>query len=438
MIEFNPNCQCGKKHTSKIIKIIKGKNAVLQLTSILSEYKYKNVFIIADKNTYRAAGKYVTELLGNSGYEFKLHLFDCDELHCNEYAIGSAALHFDTACDVLIGIGSGTVNDICKIISNITKRPYIVICTAPSMDGYASATSSVVRNNLKISLQSKCPDIIIGDTNILKTAPDDMLRAGLGDMLAKYISICEWRIGSLITGEYYCEKVSGLIRKSLKKCVDNAKGLMLREDKAIDAVFEGLVNSGLAMAYAGVSRPASGVEHYFSHVWDMRSTEFGTKCALHGIQCGIAALYSSKLYDKLKAYSPDLNRATEFAKTFDLTAHRKMLLEFLGESGRTMIELDKKEEKFSPEKHAARIETILKNWDTVLKIIDEEVPKSSEICGILDNIGAPKTVSDIGIDPKTLYNTFVSTMDIRDKYVLSRLTWDLGVLEDFADALLCM
>lgn len=433
MIEFNAGCHCGKKHISNVKEVIIGKDAILSLPRVLKTFDSKKAFVAADKNTFSAAGKRVLDLLDKSKNEYLLHISGSDKLCCDEKAVGSFSMHFDVSCDVIIGIGSGTINDICKIVSRITSRPYIIVCTAPSMDGYASATSSAIRDNLKISLQSRCPDIIIGDTDIVKTAPDNMLRAGLGDMLAKYISICEWRIGSLITGEYYCEEVAGLIRKSLKKCVNNAEGLMKRQETAVEAVLEGLINGGLAMSYAGVSRPASGVEHYFSHVWDMRGVEFGTCTGLHGIQCAIAALYSAKLYEKLKNHKPDLNKALEHANSFDVIKHRQMLIDFLGESGKTMIELDKKEEKFSPYKHRDRIKIITENWDSILNIIEEEIPPSKEIENILSMIGAPITVSDIGISKKDIFNTFISTMDIRDKYVLSRLTWDLGILCDFAE-----
>ena len=435
MIEFNPNCKCGKRHISSIKRIITGKGVLPELSQVLKEFKCAKAFVVADKNTFAVAGNKVLSLLDESGIEYVTHVFQPKALHCDETAVGSAAMHFDCSCDAIIGIGSGTINDICKILSNLTGRTYIIVCTAPSMDGYASATSSAVRDNLKISLQSKSPDVIIGDTDIVNTAPDNMLRAGLGDMLAKYISICEWRIGSIVTCEYYCEETAELIRRSLKKCVDNAKGLIKREDKAVEAVLEGLITGGLAMAYAGVSRPASGVEHYFSHVWDMRGVEFKKNTDLHGIQCGIATLYSAKLYEKLLNITPDINKAIDFAAAFNIEKHRQMLLGFLGESGKTMIETDKKENKFSAAKHDQRLKRIIANWDKILDIVKEEVPPSFEIEKILDEIGAPKTVSDIGIEKRDLYNTFISTMDIRDKYVLSRLAWDIGVLNEFAEAL---
>ncbi len=145
-------------------------------------------------------------------------------------------MNFDPACDSIIDIGSGVINDIGKILSSVTDKPYIIVATAPSMDGYASATSSMEREGLKTSVNTKCPDVIIGDIDVLKNAPLKMLKAGVGDMLAKYVSICEWRIANLILGEYYCENVASLVREALKRCIDNAQKLLERDEDAVKAV----------------------------------------------------------------------------------------------------------------------------------------------------------------------------------------------------------
>ena len=137
----------------------------------------------------------------------------------DETNVGLAIMHFDPSVDAVLGVGSGVVNDISKIVSNISNKFYCIVGTAPSMDGYASATSSMTRDGLKISLPSKCADLIVGDIDILCNAPIKMMVSGLGDMLAKYISIAEWRISNLINGEYYCETIAQLVRTALKKCV---------------------------------------------------------------------------------------------------------------------------------------------------------------------------------------------------------------------------
>ena len=285
-------------------------------------------------------------------------------------------------------------------------------------------------NGLKVSLSSRCADVIIGDISILKNAPDRMLKSGLGDMLAKYISICEWRISNIINGEYYCEEVAELIRKALRCCVKNTQGLLLKNETAVTAVFEGLVLGGMAMEFAGLSRPASGVEHYFSHIWDMRGLEFGTDTDLHGIQCAIATLYASRLYEQVKQIIPDKAKAVAYAEKFDFAEWSKKLRGFLGTAAESMIEAEKNDKKYDPQKHCERLEVICAHWDEIVKIINEEIPSSEYIANIMNEIGIPETVSEINIAPDIVPMTFKATKDVRDKYVLSRLVWDLGIIDE--------
>ena len=429
----NP-CPCGKTHTIAIDEVVVGSGVVNRLPEFVKKYG-KKPFVVADVNTFAAAGEKVCTLLQNAGISYGSFVFKDKALEPDERAVGAAFMHFDPTCDVVVGVGSGVVNDICKILSNLTKLPYIIVGTAPSMDGYASATSSMSRDGVKVSLNSRCADVIIGDTDILKTAPDHMLKSGLGDMLAKFVSIAEWRIAHIITGEYYCEEVAQLIRDAVKKCVSNAEGLLRREDAAIEAVFEGLVIGGVAMAYAGVSRPASGVEHYFSHVWDMRGLEFGTQVDLHGIQCAMATVKAVELYEKVMSTTPDWEKAHAYVESFDLENWNAQLREFLGSSAETMIELEKKEGKYRKDTHAARFHLIEANWNGILDILKEELPAAEELCKLMDAVGISRDLSTIGVSNEDAKITFRAAKDIRDKYVLSRLAWDLGILDELCDML---
>ena len=431
----NEKCACGRYHTAQIDDVIVGKGVIKQLPEILDRYGAKKPFILSDVNTYEAAGKAVCQVLEDAGISYTSYVFPQQILPPNEKTVGSAILHFDNTCDMVIAVGSGVLNDTGKILSNISKLPYIIVGTAPSMDGYASATSSMDRDDLKASLNSRCANVILGDVDILKNAPAHMLAAGLGDMLAKYVSIAEWRIAHLITGEYYCERVAQLVRTALKKCADNADGLLRRDENAVEAVFEGLVIGGIAMAYAGVSRPASGVEHYFSHVWDMRGLQFGTKTELHGIQCAIGTYIAAKLYEKVKTFTPDDEKAKAYVENFSYDSWKQELLAFLGESAETMIAAESREGKYVKEKHPARYAIIRDNWQEILKILEEELPSAEEIGKLLDTIGISRDPASMGVDRDALRTTFKATKDIRDKYVLSRLAWDLGILDELCETL---
>lgn len=422
-------CACGKDHRFAA-DVAVGSGAVARLPEYLSRFDTKRVFLLSDCNTWAAAGERVYQIITAAGVKCVSHCYMEKTLEPDEHAVGSAVMHFDWNCDLVVAVGSGVINDIGKCVAAISKLPYIIVGTAPSMDGYASATSSMTRDGLKISLNTKGADVIIGDTDILCQAPLHMMKSGLGDMIAKYVSICEWRIANVITGEYYCPQIAQLVREALKQCVDRAEGLLRREKDAVQAVFEGLVISGVAMNFAGVSRPASGLEHYISHCLDMRFVEFGTPMDLHGIQCAIGTRIAIGLYEKLKTITPDREKALSYVSAFDYDAWSKELRQFLGRGADSMIALEKTEKKYDVQRHALRLESILSNWDAILRIIEEELPSSEEIARLLDSIEAPKTLEQIGNSEDMIPMIFKCTKDIRDKYVLSRLCWDLGILDE--------
>lgn len=423
-------CACGKIHGADIEEVITGAGAIMHLPEILQRWGARKPFLLCDVNTWSAAGERVAELLAGAGYALGKYVFPQKALEPDEHAVGAAVMHYDHSCDAIIGVGSGVINDIGKILSRMTGRKYIIVGTAPSMDGYASGTSSMSLDGLKVSLPSRCADVIIGDTDILKNAPAHMLSAGLGDMLAKYVSIAEWRIAHIVTGEYYCERVAQLIREALDKCVSNAEGLLARDKAAVAAVFEGLVKGGIAMAYAGVSRPASGVEHYFSHIWDMRGLALGTPVDLHGIQCAIGTCEAVKIYERLMAVTPDREKAKAYAAAFSFADWAETLRAFVGTGAEAMIAQEAKEHKYDPERHAARLEIILAHWAEILTILREELPSAARIEALLNTLDIPLTPDYLGVDREAARTTFMATKDIRDKYVLSRLAWDLGVMEE--------
>ena len=318
------------------------------------------------------------------------------------------------------------VNDLCKLLSNTAHIPYIYVPTCPSMDGYASDSASVVYNGVKTSIKCKCPDYLICDTDVISKAPKKLLLAGVGDMCAKTVSICEWRISNLITGEHYCDDVAEIMRRCRKDAADNAEAAVNGDKKAVCEIIKGLIMVGMAMTYARSSRPASGVEHYYSHLWDMRCLEEERQCELHGIQVGVGTLLTLQKYEELKKITPDRKKALSRINSFDRRTWERGVREYFGSSAESIIALENKEEKYDRQKCASRLDIIIENWDKILKIIDEELIPCDELEALFKKIGHPTTPYEIGESENSAAAAFAHTSDIRDKYILSRLLYDIG------------
>jgi len=427
-------CSCGRRHTTDVKEIVIGKEVLTQVPELVRKFGGTRIFIIADYNTYKAAGESVCRYLDENSLPYSIYVYEAEHLEPDEYAVGKAVMHFDSNCDFIMGIGSGTINDIGKILAHLVKLPYMIIATAPSMDGYASASSSMVRDGVKVSLNSVCPTVIAADLDIIARAPVRLIQAGIGDMLAKYISICEWRLSHLITGEYYCDKIAEIVRGAVKKC-SSVENLQSREPEMLRPVMEGLIVSGIAMSFAGVSRPASGMEHYFSHIWDMRALEFNTPSDLHGIQCGVATMLCLRIYRHIAGITPNREKARDFTESFSVSEWNKTLTEFFGRSAEALIQQEKKERIYAILSHRNRLDNIVEHWDEILTVISEELPSPEEMENFMQKLDMPTRAEDLGHSGNELRIAFLATKDIRDKYIGSRMLWDLGILEEVAGCL---
>ena len=428
-------CECGKVHSPGVSKVIVEKGAVNSLPALLKEIGAKKPFLLSGHDTFEAAGASVTAVLENNGIDYAKHVFPVSPVRPTEYTVGSAFMHFDYSCDAIIGIGSGVINDTGKMLARATGLKYIIVATAPSMDGFVSGTSSMDRDGLKVSLYSTAAWAVVGDLDILCQAPMHMLVSGVGDMLAKITSLREWKLAEIIVGEDYCPVTAALVQKALDKVMSSTEGLLKREPEAVASVMEGLVIAGIAMNYAGVSRPASGMEHYFSHIWDMRSLAFeDAQFEQHGIQAGLGTLYTLMAYEELinKGYKPDREKALNFVKNFSLDDWNGQLRSFVGPGAEAMIEGENREHKYDAAKHAKRLEIIIDRWDEITEVI-KTLPPSAEIRKLMESIDFPTSAACIGYDKDGVKTTFTMTKDIRDKYVGTRLYWDLGILDEIAE-----
>ena len=299
------SCACGKSHKVDIQAIRVGSGVIQELPGILRDLGASHIFLVTDNYTYEAAGRQVEQLLDQAGLAYHKRVFQTETpLVPNEYALGSVLAAMTSQDDMLLAVGSGTLNDVTKYVSARTGVPYVIVATAPSMDGYASTVAPTILDGFKTTLPAVYPAAIVADVDILKDAPMPMLTAGFGDIIGKFTSLADWRLSHQLNGEYYCPEVAGVIEAAVETCAANAKALAQREPQAIQAVTEALILSGLAMGMVGVSRPASGAEHQMAHYWEMDALRRGEEHPLHGNAVGVGTVLAASLYEMAAEYLP--------------------------------------------------------------------------------------------------------------------------------------
>ena len=432
-------CKCGRHHACALKYLNIGRGIVSEVPKMVAAMGKRKPFVVCDGNTWAVAGKRVDEILTAAGIDHVVYVVPLEKLDNvriapAEWETGSIIMHFDPSCDMFLAVGSGVLNDLCKVAAFATGRPTAVVGTAPSMDGYASNSSSMEMNHVKVSLYNRGPEGILLDSEILAQAPMRMLWAGLGDMVAKYIAVCEWRISHLVTGEYYCEDVAELMRAALRKLMAVSDRITSRDPDAIATIAEGLVLAGIGMAYAQISRPASGLEHYFSHMWEMMALERGVPYDLHGIQVGVGTLLTMKIYRKLLSdgTKPDRQRAEAHMLAFDRAEWETQVRRIFGKTAAEIIAIEDRAHKNDPARHAKRLDNIIAHWDDILAVIREELPDYNALYRAMAATGMPLTPADIDIPTQDVVNAFVGARDIRDKYLSCSLLWDMGLTEEYA------
>ena len=285
-------CPCGKPHTCPIRTVRIGEGALLSLPAVCEGYR--RILLVADTNTYAACGERAEALLGD--LVVSKQIFSGDELVIpDETSVEAIEGKLTDGTDLIVGVGSGVINDLCKFVGHKHTLPYIIVATAPSMDGYASAGAAMILDGMKVTPSATPPMAIVADTDVLKNAPMDMIRAGYGDIIGKFSCLNDWKLAAYIRGEYFCQTVYDLVMDTARRVKDLAEGIANRDGEAVTALMEALVEVGVAMAYVGNSRPASGSEHHLSHFFEITGILNGTPYLPHGTDVAYSSVLTARL-----------------------------------------------------------------------------------------------------------------------------------------------
>ena len=429
-------CGCGRTHKSLFAHYIFEPGAIEKLPGLLAELGYRRPYLISDTHTHEIAGSRVEEVLRKADVHFASHVLKSPEnsdLAADEHALGSIAMANDKDADIIISIGSGTINDLGRYFSYITGRPFLLVATAPSMDGLVSGVAPLIFHNMKITFPAQEPLALICDSEIMAAAPLKMLAAGAADILGKYNCLLDWKISHIVNEEYYCDTIANIMRTAVDQTMESTKGLASHDGKAVSVLTEALVLSGIAMDFSGNSRPASGAEHHQSHYWEMQFLFDGIPAVLHGTKVGIGTVLMLELYNELaEMEKPDFAAIRrEIPGRLSMEDWEKEMRRCYRDGAEGIVELEKKSGKNDPEGLLKRLMVIEEKWEEI-QALARTAPKASEIYHVLEEMGGAKVPADVGISRQYVYDSIRYGKELRDRYTILQLMWDIGKLDEEA------
>ena len=405
------DCSCGKKHTCPIEKIYVEKGAISHLTHLCEEYI--SVLIVADENTYKAAGEQTENAL--NGKNITRVIFDGTTVIIPDEKAIEAVEKQIQGQQIIVGIGSGVIQDLCKYVSHFNKIPYMVVATAPSMDGYASSGAAMILKGMKETVPAGLPKAIVADTEVLCNAPMEMIKAGFGDIIGKYSALNDWRLAKIVGNEYFCDYIYNVTYEMIEETLKTAKGLLKREEKSIKAVTEALMIVGIMMSFATNSRPASGSEHHLSHFFEITGIVKNQPYFAHGIDVFYSTYITAQIREKLLGISYP---TAQFVP--NRTEYERDINEAYGVVGSGCIALQDKLGTYKKDRGS-----VYNSCETEIKAVLSEMPTAEEIKAMLDmvELDLNEFYSLYGTDK---INTAIKyAKDLKDRYTVLWMYYDI-------------
>ena len=403
------DCPCGKDHSCPTEAVQIGSGALEKLPQLCAGYE--KILLVADQNTYRVGGETAEKLLAEKLENKVVYQTGDKPLIPNEEALETLAAAVTEKTQLIVGVGSGVINDLCKQTAFVKDLPYFIVATAPSMDGYTSVGSALILKGMKVTLTARPPKAVVADTRILKTAPLEMIQAGVGDILGKHSCLNDWKLSALINGEYFCQKVYDLVYEAVVRVQQLTEAAVNRDEEALGALMEALVAVGFEMSYVGNSRPASGSEHHLSHFFEITGILDDAPYFCHGIDVIYSAVVTAKLREKVLSSQPKPYH-------HDAAAWEKEIRRLYSTSADEVVKLQKKMGWYDIDGY----QNVCDKWQQIKEVL-AEAPTEAQMLEMVRRIGLDysefvKLYGQKKIDDAVLY-----AKDLKDRYTVLWLAY---------------
>jgi glycerol-1-phosphate dehydrogenase [NAD(P)+] len=427
------------KAASETRALVIGAGKISEVGSLFKEqFPGKKAVIIADTITYKVAGEKVKNILDSEGIE-QLTPFIYNDAHIYaEYSYVQQLIDFLKTNDATpIAVGSGTINDLTKLASHLTDRQYMCVATAASMDGYTAFGASITADGAKQTFNCPAPQACLADIDIICNAPTEMTASGYADLFAKITAGADWIIADSLNVEAIDETAWNIVQGGLHDALSDPEGVRKGEPEAITKLVEGLMLGGFAMQWSKSSRPASGAEHQFSHLWNMENHLNNGEHISHGFQVSIGTLAITALYNcflNTDVENLDVNAAVNNWPTAEELEQESLKI-FEGTDFPQIGNQETKAKYHTKAELTDQLNQLKNNWPAIKEKLTQQIVPFDEAQRRLSLVAAPTQPEHIGITRARLKETFIRAQFIRRRYTILDIAVRTGYLEQWLNEL---
>jgi glycerol-1-phosphate dehydrogenase [NAD(P)+] len=404
----------------------------------IAQFPGQKAVIIADTTTYKIAGETVyTTLQAAKIHQLKPFIYTDPDLYA-EYAFVDQLVSYLSLNDAIpIAVGSGTINDLTKLAAHLTNRQYMCVATAASMDGYTAFGASITANGAKQTFNCPAPKACLADIDIICKAPAAMTASGYADLFAKITAGADWILADSLKVEAIDDKAWSIVQDGLHEALSDPEGVRNGDPVAITKLVEGLMLGGFAMQWSKSSRPASGAEHQFSHLWNMENHLNNGEHISHGFQVSIGTLAITALYERFLTTNVQELAIANSCNNWPLPeqADAEALKIFEG-TDFPEIGLQETRAKYNSKAELkTQLDLLKDNWTTIQNKLRQQIVPFEEAKRRLALVGAPIIPEQIGISRKRLRETFKRAQFIRRRFTILDVALRTGYQEQWLEEL---
>ena len=395
--------------------------------------------VIADPTTFKVAGSDVQKSLAAAGVALdEPHIFTAPDLHAEWTFVEELDAVLKNTDAIPVAVGSGTINDLTKLCSHHNTRRYMVVGTAASMDGYTSYGASITYKCAKQTFSCPAPLGVLADTAIIAAAPKELTASGYADLFAKVPAGADWIISDALGIEPLDKRSFSIVQDGLHDALGDPEGIRKGTVETIEPLVEGLMLGGFAMQALQSSRPASGADHQFSHLWNMEHhTMADGRTPSHGFQVSIGLLASLAYYDQfLKSDIAHLDVESAVAAWPEWDEAERYARELYAGTDFPEIGVVETRAKYIDKDHLrAQLNLLKNNWTEIKARLEKQLVSFNEASRRLRIVGAPTLPEDIGLTRERMRASVIRAQHIRRRFTILDVAVRTNMLEKMSDAI---